>query len=113
MEAYAITKHVRLSASKARLVARLIVNKQVDEARAILKALPHKAARVLEKTLDSAIANGENNFKMDREKMVVGTAVVDSEGPMKRLLPRGFGRADVIRRPVSRIKIVVEEREEA
>lgn len=113
MEAYAITKHIRLSPTKARLVARLIVNKQVDEAKAILKTLPHKAARFIEKTLDSAIANGENNFKMEREKMYINTAVVDSEGPLKRLLPRGFGRADVIRKPVSRIKVVVIEKEEA
>ncbi len=113
MEAYAITKHVRISPTKARLVARLIVNKQVDEANSILKALPQRAARVIEKTLNSAVANGENNFKMERERMYVNIAVIDSEGPLKRLLPRGFGRADVIRRPVSRIKVVVEEREEA
>ncbi len=112
MEAYAITKHVRLSSTKARLVARLIVDKQVDEAKSILKILPQRAARVIEKALDSAVANGENNFKMERKKMFVSLAIVDAEGPLKRMLPRGFGRADILRRPVSRIKVVVEEKEE-
>lgn len=112
MEAYAIERHLRLSASKARLVAELIKGKSVTEARAILKALPHKAARYLEKALNSAVANGVNNFKMDEDLMYVDKIFIDAEGPLKRVLPRGFGRADIIRRPVSQIKIIVKEKEE-
>jgi large subunit ribosomal protein L22 len=112
MEAYAKAKHLRLSATKARLVAELIKGKDVDEALAILKVLPQKAARFLEKTLNSAIANAENNFDMDRDALYVHKVVVDGEGPLKRLYIRGMGRADIQRKPVSQITIVVKEKEE-
>jgi len=113
METYAKAKHLRISATKARLVTRLIVGKQVDEAKAILKVLPNKASKYIEKTLNSAVANAENNFKMDRKTLFVYKAFVDSEAPLKRTLPRGFGRADITRKPVSRVTIVVKEKEEA
>ncbi len=112
MEAYAKSKHLRLSATKARLVAELIKGKQVDEAFAILKVMPQKAARFLEKTLNSAVANAENNFEMDRESLYVHRVFVDVEGPLKRLYIRGMGRADIQRKPVSQITIVVKEKEE-
>ncbi len=112
MEAYAKSKHLRLSATKARLVAELIKGKNVDEALAILKVLPQKAARFFEKTLTSAVANAENNFDMDRDTLYVYKAVVDAEGPLKRLYIRGMGRADIQRKPVSQITIVVKEKEE-
>jgi large subunit ribosomal protein L22 len=113
MEAYAKSKHLRLSATKARLVAELIKGKNVDEALAILKVLPQKAARFFEKTLTSAVANAENNFDMDRDSLYVHMAYVDAEGPLKRLYIRGMGRADIQRKPVSQITIVVKEKEEA
>jgi large subunit ribosomal protein L22 len=94
-------------------VTRLIVGKQVEEARAILKVLPNKASKYIEKALNSAIANAENNFKMDRETLYVYRAFVDSEAPLKRTLPRGFGRADITRKPVSQVTIFVKEKEEA
>ncbi|MBP6064038.1 MAG: 50S ribosomal protein L22 [Bacteroidales bacterium] len=112
MEAYAIEKYLRLSPSKARLVAELIKGKSVTEARAILKALPHKSTALFEKTLNSAVANGVNNFKMDEDIMYVADVIVNAGEPLKRMLPRGFGRADVIRRPLSAIKVVVKEKEE-
>jgi large subunit ribosomal protein L22 len=113
METYAKAKHLRISASKARLVTRLIVGKQVDEAKAILRVLPNKSSKYIEKTLNSAIANAENNFKRNREELYVYRAFIDSEAPLKRTLPRGFGRADIIRKPVSQITIIVKEKEEA
>ncbi|MCX6088486.1 MAG: 50S ribosomal protein L22 [Caldiserica bacterium] len=113
METYAKAKHLRISATKARLVTRLIVGKQVEEARAILKVLPNKASKYVEKALNSAIANAENNFKMDMETLYVYRAFVDSEAPLKRTLPRGFGRADITRKPVSQVTIFVKEKEEA
>jgi len=94
-------------------VTRLIVGKQVEEARAILKVLPNKASKYIEKALNSAIANAENNFKMDMETLYVYRAFVDSEAPLKRTLPRGFGRADITRKPVSQVTIFVKEKEEA
>jgi len=113
MEAYAKTKHLRLSATKARLVARLIKGKDVDKAFAILKVLPQKAAVYIERTLKAAVANAENNFDMDKDSLYVYRAYVDAEGPMKRIYMRGMGRADIQRKPVSQITIVVKEKEEA
>ncbi len=112
METYAKAKHLRLSATKARLVAELIKGKSVDEALSILKVLPQKAARLIEKTLNSAIANAENNFDMDRDSLYVHRIVIDAEGPLKRLYIRGMGRADIQRKPVSQITVVVKEKEE-
>ncbi len=112
METYAKAKHLRLSATKARLVAELIKGKNVDEALAILKVLPQKAARFIEKTLNSAIANAENNFDMDKDTLYVHRVIIDAEGPLKRLYIRGMGRADIQRKPVSQITVVVKEKEE-
>ncbi len=113
MEAYAKTKHLRLSPTKARLVTRLIKGKDIDKAFAILKVLPQKAAVPIERTLKAAIANAENNFDMNRDSLYVYRAYVDAEGPMKRIYMRGMGRADIQRKPVSQITIVVKEKEEA
>ncbi len=113
MEAYAIEKHLRVASSKARLVADLVKGKSITEARAILKALPHKSARLIEKAFNSAVANGVNNFKMSEDSMYVSAVFVDKETPLKRVLPRGFGRADIIWRHMSQIKVVVKEKEEA
>jgi len=112
MEVYAKSRHLRLSATKARLVTRLIKGKDIDEAFAILKVLPQKATGFVEKTLKVAVANAENNFDMDKDSLYVYRAYVDAEGPMKRIYMRGMGRADIQRKPVSQITIVVKEREE-
>jgi len=112
MEAYAIERHLRVSVLKARRVGELIKGKSIKEAKAILKVFPHRSAKLIEKALDSAVANGVNNFKMDEDLMYVDRVFIDAEGPLKRVLPRGFGRADIIRRPVSQIKIIVKEKEE-
>ncbi|NIA10751.1 MAG: 50S ribosomal protein L22 [Nitrospiraceae bacterium] len=113
MEAYAKTKHLRLSTNKARLVARLIKGKNVEEAFAILKVLPQKAARFFEKVLKSAVANAENNFEMDKDTLYVHRAYVDAEGPLKRLYIRGMGRADIQRKPMNQIIVIVKDKEEA
>jgi large subunit ribosomal protein L22 len=89
-----------------------IRGKPVAEARRFLALSPQKAARLIRKVLDSAVANAVNNFEMDEEKLWVVKAYVD-EGPrLKRLNPRAFGRADIIQRRLSHITIVVAEKEE-
>ena len=71
MEAKAIAKNIRRSADKARLVADLIRGKKVDEAMSILKNMNRKSARVIEKVLNSAVANAVNNHSLDKEKLYV------------------------------------------
>ena len=67
MEAKAIAKNIRISADKARLVADLIRGKKVDEAMSILKNMNRKSARVIEKVLNSAVANAVNSHSLDKE----------------------------------------------
>ncbi len=110
MEARAVARYVRISPYKARLVVDLIRGKPVDEALNILRFTPKKAARLVRKVLESAIANAEHNYQMDPDRLYVKRAYVD-EGPrLKRLWPRAFGRASRILKRTSHITIVVEEK---
>lgn len=110
MEAKAITKFVRLSPTKARLVADLVRGKSALEALDILAFTNKKAAGIIKKTLASAIANATNNFDMDEEKLVVSTIMIN-EGPvLKRIMPRAMGRADIIRKPTSHVVVAVTEK---
>jgi len=112
MEARAVARFVRVSPFKARRVIDLIRGKHVVQAQAILDHLPHKAARIIRKVLDSAIANAEHNFGLNREDLYVVRCFVD-EGPrLKRIKPRARGRADIIKRRFSHITVVVGEKEE-
>ena len=97
MEAKAIAKMVRISPIKARLVVDLIRGKNADEALIILNNYNNKAARLIKKVLDSAIANAVNNNKMDEKTLYVSEARVDMGPVMKRMMfdSRGHvGRKD-------------------
>ena len=110
--AKATAKTVRIPAKKARLVIDLIRNKPVAEAAAILKFTPRAASPVIEKVLMSAIANAENNFELDPDKLVVSEAYVNEGPTMKRFRPRAKGSASRINKRTSHITVVVEEAEE-
>jgi large subunit ribosomal protein L22 len=112
VEAKATAKYIRVAPNKARQVINLIRGKRVDEALAILKFKPKRVAEVVEKVLNSAIANAEHNFDMDRENLIVSQIYVDQGPSMKRIVPRAMGRADMIRKRTSHITVVVGEKEE-
>jgi large subunit ribosomal protein L22 len=112
VEAKATAKYIRIAPNKARQVVNLIRGKDVDEALAILKFTPKRVAEVVEKVLNSAIANAEHNYDMDRENLFVSKIYVDQGPTMKRYKPRAFGRADLIRKRTSHITVVVSEKEE-
>ena len=84
MEAKAVLKTVRIAPLKARLVIDLIRGKNVADAKAILANQPQRAARVIEKVLNSSIANAVNNFNMNEENLYVKTCYVDEAIVMKR-----------------------------
>ncbi len=110
MEVRAVSKYLRISPRKARLVADLIRNKNVDEALTILKFTPKKGARFISKTLRSAVANAENTDAMDMDSLYVKAIYVD-EGPrLKRWRPRAMGRATQILKRTSHITVVLGER---
>lgn len=113
MEARAIARFQRVSPRKARLVVDLIRGKSVDEARTILKFSPRAAAEIVEKTLNSAVANAERNLHVSASDLVVGRTFVDEGPTLKRIQPRAMGRAFRINKRTSHITVVVTSREEA
>jgi len=111
MEARAVAKDVRVSSRKARIVIDAIRGKDVNEALRIVRLSNKKAAKPIRKTLESAIANAENNYDIDVDDLYVTRATVDMGRSLRRMRPRAYGRADLIRRPMSHITIVVGDRE--
>jgi len=107
MEVRAVTKNVRISPEKARQVARLLQGKRATEALGIVDLIPRKAARLLAKTLRSAIANAENNFDLDRDSLIVKEATVGVAPTMKRFRPKARGMAGRILKRTSHLKIIV------
>lgn len=109
MEAKSVSKFVRISSQKARLVAANIHGKHVEEARKILKFTPKKAAVVLDKVLHSAIANAEQLGGVDVDSLYVKNIII-SDGPSwKRIRPRAMGRAYRVLKRTSHITVIVEE----
>ena len=96
MEVAARLKGARISAQKARLVADQVRGKPVEEALSLLEFSPKKAAHIVKKILDSAIANAENNEGADVDELKISSIFVDEGMTMKRLRPRAKGRADRI-----------------
>ena len=112
-EAMARAKYIRISPRKARAVIDLIRGKGLREAEAILKFTVHKGTVPIGKVLNSAAANAEHNFELDRDLLYVKAAYVDAGPVQKRVMPRARGRADVIKKRSSHITIIVGEKGEA
>ena len=110
-EARAKLSYARISSRKVKAVIDLIRNKNVGEAMAILKLSPKAAAEIVEKLLKSAIANAENNFGMDAEKLYVSEIFANQGPTLKRVRPRAQGRAFRIRKRTSHITVVLKEKE--
>ena len=113
MEARAVARFQRVSPRKARLVVDLIRGKSVGEARTILKFSPRAAAEIVEKTLNSAVANAERNLHVKSDDLIVGATYVDEGPTLKRIQPRAMGRAFRINKRTSHITVIVKSREEA
>ena len=110
MESKAVAKYVRITPRKVRVVLDLIRGKNIAEAFAILKFTPKAGAEVVEKVLRSAVANAENNFDMDVDKLFIKTAFADGGPTMKRIHPRSRGQAFKILKRTSHVTIVVDEK---
>ena len=111
MEVAAKLKGAQISAQKARLVADQVRGMQVEEALNLLEFSPKKAAHIVKKILDSAIANAENNEGADVDELKVSTIFVDEGMTMKRLRPRAKGRADRIFKRSCHITVKVADGE--
>ncbi len=109
MEVRATTKYSRMSPAKVGLVTRLIQGKSASEALELLKVIPRKSARLIEKTLKSAIANATNNSKLAAEALTVKEAVAN-EGPrLKRWQPKARGSAGPILKRTCHIQVTLTD----
>ena len=111
MEARAQLKYARISPRKVKIVCDLIRGKDVKAAKAILENTPKAASELMVKVLDSAVANAENNFSMDPEKLYVSETYADPGPILKRGMPRAQGRMYRINKRTSHISIVVAEKD--
>lgn len=110
-KATATLRYARISPRKVRIVIDLIRNKPVKEALNILKFIPKRGARFVEKLLKSAIANAENNHNMNVDKLYISEIYANGGPILKRIRPRAQGRAFLIRKRTSHITVVLKERE--
>jgi large subunit ribosomal protein L22 len=107
METRAIVRGVRLSADKGRLVADMVRGKRVDQAINILSFTQKKAAGIIKKALESAIANAEHNDGADIDELKVKTIYVEQGATLKRFSARAKGRGNRISKPTCHIFVSV------
>jgi large subunit ribosomal protein L22 len=111
-EAKAVLRLLRTSSQKLNLLAQMIRGKKVDKALAELTFSRKRIALPVKKTLESAIANAENNHGLDPDTLVVAEAFVGDGLVMKRFLARGRGHSARVEKPFSNLTIVVRQVEE-
>lgn len=109
MDVIATTKYSRISPKKAREVANELRGRPANEALELLKFIPRKAARLLHKTLHSAVANAENNHNLNSDDLVIKEAIVEEGPAFRRFKPAARGSAKPIRKRTSHLRIVLTE----
>ena len=107
METKAIVRGVRLSADKGRLVADLVRGKKVDQALKILAFTQKKAAGIVKKALESAIANAEHNDGADIDELKITSIYIEQGSTLKRFSARAKGRGNRISKPTCHIFVTV------
>jgi large subunit ribosomal protein L22 len=110
-EAQAVTRNIRVSPSKLNLVAGLIRGKKAQDSIATLTFSKRRIAQTVKKTLESAIANAENNHQLDVDRLVVSRVEVGRAVVMKRFHARGRGKASQVEKWFSHLMIVVSEQQ--
>ncbi|HFQ89670.1 MAG TPA: 50S ribosomal protein L22 [Desulfobulbus sp.] len=109
METRAVAKYIRISPRKARLVADVVRGMDVDTAITTLRFMPKKAARILRKVIESAVANADQNDTIDVDTLYIKSIQIDGGPMLKRFRPRAMGRATRILKRTSHITVVVDE----
>ena len=109
MQVKAYSKYARISPKKAREVSRLLPGRKAGEAASLLKYIPRKAARLLGKTLQSAMANAENNHNLNADDLTVSEAIIEEGRTMRRFIPCARGSAHPIRKRSCHIRITLSE----
>ena len=111
MRVSATARYLRGSTRKTRLVTRAIKGKPVEEAAALLRFMPQRAAADVARVLKSATANAENNHNLSAEDLIIADAIADEGPTIKRFRPQAQGRAFPIHKPMTHITIIVADRE--
>jgi large subunit ribosomal protein L22 len=109
MEIVARTRMARISPRKVRIVGDVIKTKNINDAMGMLMYMPQKAAYILKKLLDSAIANAKQKKYVDLDNLFVKNVIVDGGPVLKRFLPRAMGRATKVRKRSSHITMILDE----
>ena len=109
MEVKAVSKYVRIAPRKAHSMARVIQGLPVGDAIRAVQFSDRKAARELEKTLRSAVANAENNAKLSADDLKVKEATINEGPAMKRFWPRSRGMVSKIRKRTSHVTVVLTD----
>ncbi len=109
MEVQAITRHARMSPKKVREVTRVIQGRPASEALELVRFIPRKSARLVAKTLKSAVANAENNNELSVETLVVKRAIVENGPVLKRFKAAARGSAAPRKKRMSHIRIVLSD----
>ena len=107
-----INNNIRSSVRKLNPILKGIVGKKVDIAIRDLQFSEKRITKDIRKTINSAVANAENNFQYDIDKLIVKEAYCGKKITMKRFRPRAKGRASAIKKPFSRITIILAEKKE-
>ncbi|MCK9265721.1 50S ribosomal protein L22 [bacterium] len=111
MEASARSKYIRQSPTKLRIISELLVGKNVDEALSILDSLPNKGTLTLKKTINSALANAKQK-KDSVDNFKIKTISVDEGPSLKRFRAATMGRAVTIKKRMSHLTVVLEDKSE-
>ncbi|MEN9811898.1 MAG: 50S ribosomal protein L22 [Opitutia bacterium Tous-C8FEB] len=109
MEVQALTRYARMSPKKMREVARTIQGRPATEAVEFLSLVPRKSARLIAKTLKSAIANAENNRNLSADSLTVRSAVIENGPVLKRFKAGARGTAMPRRKKMSHIRIILSD----
>lgn len=109
MEATAVGKHIRISPQKARLVADVVRGLGVDEAITTLRFMPKKGAAIIQKVVESAVANATQNAAADVDSLYIKKICIDDGPSLKRIRPRAQGRATGIIKRTSHITVILDE----
>lgn len=109
MEVRAVAKYVRISPQKVRLISDAIKGKPVEKALATIKFMPQKAAGIVEKVLQSAVANADQISGIDVDDLVVGNLIADCGPSLKRFRARARGRGTRIIKRTSHVTVILTE----
>jgi len=109
MEVQALTRYAHMSPKKVREITRIIQGRTASEAIELVRFIPRKSARLVAKTLKSAVANAENNNELSVESLIVKRALVEQGPVLKRFKAAARGSAAPRRKKMSHIRIVLSD----